>query len=375
MLVADVGGPSSRFRMLETIHEYANDQLEESGEGEAARARHAAWFRDLIESAPQFGGDDHALWMHRIGTELDNFRTAMEWTLTDGARPDEALAIATPLWWYWWESGQMREGKIWIKRALDAAQSASPAQRGAALRAAAALARNSGDLGAARELGEQALELQQQHGDPKGLAMAWNSLCMTATGQRDFDAALEYVHQSRTQAELAGEDRGLAVVANNMGTVLRCIGRLDEAEAGFREAVDRFRTAGDVRGEAAAVGNLGVVAGRRGDWNAARRLGLESLFRYRELELDEGQLDALEALAGVEVAEGRPDSALRLLTVTDRERRRLGAPIFVADESDYRDAAVAAAGKSLDPSKVEEITIAAERLPLATVVDQLLATR
>ena len=375
MLVADVGGPTSRFRMLETIHEFATDQLEESGEGEAARARHAAWYRDLIESAPQFGGDDHALWMHRIGTELDNFRTAMEWTLTGGALPDEALAIATPLWWYWWESGQMREGKVWIKRALDAADAASPAERGAALRAAAALARNSGDLGAARELGEQALELQQQHGDPKGLAMAWNSLCMTATGQRDFDAALEYVQQSRTQAELAGEDRGLAVVANNMGTVLRCIGRLDEAEAGFREAVDRFRAAGDVRGEAAAVGNLGVVAARRGEWDEARRLSLESLFRYRELELDEGQLDALEALAGIEVAADRPDSALRLLTVTARERRRLGAPIFVADESDHRDAAVAAAHQSLDPSKVEDITAVAERLALATVVDELLATR
>ncbi|PZS34318.1 MAG: hypothetical protein DLM58_05925 [Pseudonocardiales bacterium] len=375
MLVADVGGPSGRFRMLKTIHEYATDRLEESGEGEAAKARHAAWFRDLIEGAPQFGGDDHALWMHRIGTELDNFRAALEWTLTDGALPDQALATATPLWWYWWESGQMREGKVWIKRALDAAESALPAQRGAALRAAAALARNSGDLAEARDLGEQALELQQQHGDPKGLAMAWNSLCMTATGQRDFEAAIEYVQQSRTQAELAGDERGLAVVANNMGTVLRCIGMLDEAEAGFREAVDRFRAAGDVRGEAAAVGNLGVVAGRRGDLAEARRLGLECLFRYRELELDEGQLDAIEALAGIEVAEGRPESALRLLTVTARERRRLGAPIFVADESDYRDASVAAAHAALDAARVQKIVTIAERVPLATVVEELLAAR
>jgi len=375
MLVADTAGPSSRFRMLETIHEYAADQLAESGEGEAARARHAAWYRELIESAPQFGGDDHALWMHRIGTELDNFRAAMDWTLNDGQQPGEALAIATPLWWFWWESGQMREGKTWITRALDAAQAASPAERGAALRAAAALARNSGDLVEARRVGEQALELQRQHGDPKGLAMAWNSLCMTATGQRDFDAALEYVRQSRVQAQLAGEDRGLGVVANNMGTVLRCLGRLDEAEAGFREAVRRFRAAGDVRGEAAAVGNLGVIARRRGERGEARRLGLECLSSYRELELDEGQLDAIEALAGLDVAEGRPDSALRLLSVTDRERRRLGAPIFVADESDDRDAAAAAARAALDEETIAEISAAAERLTLAGVVDDLLAGR
>jgi hypothetical protein len=57
-----------------------------------------------------------------------------------------------------------------------------------------------------------------------------------------------------------------------------------------------------VRGEAAAAGNLGVLSGRRGDRDEASRLGLEPLLHYREL--DEGQLDALEALAGVEVAEG-----------------------------------------------------------------------
>ena len=375
MLVAETGGPSSRFRMLETIHEYATNQLDESGDREAARARHATWYRELIESAPQFGGDDHALWMHRIGAELDNFRAAMDWALSDGQVSDKALAIATPLWWYWWESGQMREGTTWLKRALDAAGHVAPAQRGAALRAAAALARNSGDLGEARQLGEQALEVAQLLGDPKGFGMAWNSLCMTATGQRDFDAALEYVRQSRVQAELAGEDRGLGVVANNMGTVLRCLGRLDEAEAGFREAVDRFRAAGDVRGEAAAVGNLGVIARRRGDLAEARRFGLECLFRYRDLELDEGQLDAIEALAGLEVAEGRPDSALRLLSVTERERRRLGAPIFVPDESDDRDATLAAARGALDAPTIAEISAAAERLTLASVVDYLLAGR
>ncbi|MFN2518496.1 MAG: AAA family ATPase, partial [Jatrophihabitantaceae bacterium] len=375
MLVVDASGLTSRFRMLETIHEYARDQLDESGEAEAARARHGAWYRDLIESAPQFGGDDNALWMHRIGTELDNFRAAMEWTLCDGQRPELALAIATPLWWFWWESGQMREGATWIKRALEVAAAALPAQRGAALRAAAALARNSGDLDGARKLGEQALEVAREAGVPKGLAMAFNSLCMTATGQRDFDSALGYVEQFRLQAELAGEERGLAVVANNRGTVLRCVGRLDEAEAGFTEAVDRFRDAGDVRGEAAALGNLGVVARRRGQLDQARRLGLESLLRYRELALDEGQLDAIEALAILELGEGRAGPALRLLTVTDRERRRLGAPIFVADESDDRDAAVTAAHRALDASSVEDISAGARRVPLASVVDELLAGR
>jgi len=59
-------------------------------------------------------------------------------------------------------------------------------------------------------------------------------------------------------------------------------------------------------------------------WQRPRRFGLECLFRYRDLELDEGQLDAIEALAGLEVAEGRPDSALRLLSVTEPRTQAAG---------------------------------------------------
>jgi len=157
--------------------------------------------------------------------------------------------------------------------------------------------------------------------------------------------------------------------------VLRCLGRLDDAEPEFLEAVDRFRAVGDVRGEAAAVGNLGVVAKRRGDLDAARQLSLDSLAGYRQLGLDEGQLDATEALAGLELAHGRTEAALRLLIVAERERRRLGAPIFVADESDDRDAAVAAARAALDEATIARIGAAAERVALTTVVDELLAGR
>ena len=200
--------------------------------------------------------------------------------------------------------------------------------------------------------------------------MAWNNLCMTATGQRDFEAALEYARHSREQAELIGDPRGLAVAANNTGIVLRCMGRLEEAETGFGEALDRFRSADDVRGEAAALGNLGVVARRRGDVETAQRMALESLRRY--LELEEGQLDAIEALACVYVQGSSPTAALRLLLLTERERRRLGAPIFVADESDDRDAAMETARSILDSTTLFDVTAELDALELNAVVDSLL---
>ena len=372
MLVPEHSTDSTRFRMLETIREYAHERLVNSAESGAVQARHAAYCRALIESAPQFGGDDHALWMRRFGTELDNFRAAMEWAVTQDPVHEDALAIATPLWWYWWASGQMREGKQWLLRILDASQGCLHPLRGAALRAAAALARNSGELTQARALGERALVAHQELGDPKGLAMAWNNLCMTATGQRDFEAALEYVQQSGKQAEAIGDPRGLAVAANNGAIVLRCMGRLDEAASGFEDALDRFRSLGDVRGEAAAVGNIGVVARRRGNSEMARRMALDSLRRYHELDLEEGELDALEALACLDVAQDRPAAALGLLLLADRERRALGAPIFVPDESDDRDAALQSARSTLDPTALADISAAVGSLDLSATVRALL---
>ena len=378
MVTPEHSTDSTRFRMLEPIREYAYGRLAESGELAVVRACHAQWYRRLIESAPQFGGDDHALWIQRFGVELDNCRAAMEWAISCVPVSEDALAIATPMWWYWWASGQMREGKQWLLRALDATDATEMTEvlsrplRGAALRAAAALARNSGELDEARALGERALLAHQELGDPKGLAMAWNNLCMTATGQRDFGAALEYVRQSRRQADVIGDPRGMAVAANNAGIVLRCTGRLDEAASGFGEALDRFRSVGDVRGEAAALGNLGVVARRLGDVEKAHRMALDSLRRYRELELAEGQLDALEALASLYVSQARPEAALRLLLLTERERRSLGAPIFVPDEIDDRDAAIDAARSGLDSGTSAAVEAEAATMELAGVVTSLL---
>lgn len=343
LVVPDLVGDGTRYRMLETIGAYAAEHLDAGVDGPAARDRHAAWYQRLVEDVPQFGGDEHPYWQHLLSTELNNLRAAMAWNLTGGGQPERALTIADRIWWYWWVTGQMTEGWRWLERALAAADAAARPLRGDALRAAAALARNSGSLAEARRLGEQALEVQRTLGDPRGLAMAWNNLCLTATGQRDFDAALEFAGQCRTLAGQIGDERGLAIAANNSATVLRCTGRLDEADARYGEALERFAGIGDRRGEAAAVFNLGLVAALQDRDDEAHELLLRSLRLYADLELAEGELDAVEALAGLDLAADRPAEALHKLLVSERERRRLGAPVFVPDELDRREAALAAA--------------------------------
>ena len=366
LVVPGRAGDGTRFRMLETIGEYAAEQLAGSDQQAEIADRHAAWCQRLVESAPQFGGDDHTLWLGRLTAELDNLRAAMDWALSTDGAAERALAIATRMWWVWWTTGRMTEGGRWLRRALDAADPAPRPLRGEALRAAAALARNGGDLDIARRLGEEALAVQRALGDQRGLAMAWNNLCMTATGQRDFGAALEYAEHSRSAAERVGEDRGLAIAANNSAIVLRCMDRLAEAEHGFAEARRLFAAMGDLRGEAAAVFNLGVVAARSDCPGEARELLLRSLRMYAELDLAEGEVDAVEVLAGLELAAGAGDRALRMLTIADTERRRLGAPVFVPDELDAREAALVTARRTADASAVDVV-------PFGALVAELLS--
>jgi tetratricopeptide (TPR) repeat protein len=205
--------------------------------------------------------------------------------------------------------------------------------------------------------------VQQELGDHRGLAMAWNNLCMTATGQRDFGPALEYAENSRREAEQVGAERGLAIAANNTATVLRCTGRLAEAEAGYAEALELFGQCSDHRGEAAALFNLAFVAAGQDRKDQARELYLRSLRLYRDLQLEEGELDILEAWAALDPAE-----SMMLLRLAERERRRLGAPVFVPDEADSRDLALATARTALAGRQLPELTHT-----LAEVVDQLLS--
>jgi hypothetical protein len=107
----------------------------------------------------------------------------------------------------------------------------------------------------------------------------------------------------------------------------------------FRRALVHFGEIADRRGEAAALGNLSVVARRRGKLLEARELALRTLRAYHELDLAEGVLDAVEALAHLDVLTDRPERALRALDLAAAERVRLGAPIFTPDEIADRDRA------------------------------------
>ena len=369
MVVSERVEDGTRYRLLETIREYGLERLVEAGEAAAARGRHALWYRELAGSVNPGVGATHVA---ELDQELANIRAALAWCLGEGATPDLALAIAAPLWWYWWMAGASDEGRGWLMRCLAAAD-APTAARAQALRATAALSRYCGDNEEALSLGEESLAAYRAVDDRLGVAAALNGLCITASHIGDDEAALRYAVASLAEARAIGRPHGVATSANNLGTVLRTLGRVREAEDLHREALTSYREQGNRHGQGSALNNLGLGALRSGDTTRARQLALESLASYHEIRLAEGEMDAVVTIAAVEVAEGRPDGALLLLTVVGRERRRLGVAAPTRDEARMYESALAEALGALEEPRRTAVLAEAERTGLEAVLSPLLA--
>ena len=165
-----------RFWMLETIREYALEQLRAYGEEARAQERHGSYYCRFAESArlEVIDGVDHLDWLPRLQAEHDNFRAALVWAHATGQNQLEVrlvLALAS----FWVLRGHWVEGRQWVSRALVSSALTSD-QRAAALSAAAAFASKQGDSTAAIAYAEEQLALARETGDGHQTSVALNRL-------------------------------------------------------------------------------------------------------------------------------------------------------------------------------------------------------
>ena len=179
-----------RFRMLETIREYALDQLEETGEANAVRRRLANHLLILVETAePELRGSDQLRWVHRLDDELDNLRASLDWALgsegpDDAARARVALRMAGALGWYWYAHGHGLEGCRWLEAALARTDEAGAA-RAKALHGLGVLMDQRGDHVRAMELFDASLAVYRELGARSEMARELNSLGVAAWAAGD----------------------------------------------------------------------------------------------------------------------------------------------------------------------------------------------
>jgi predicted ATPase/DNA-binding CsgD family transcriptional regulator len=363
-----------RFGMLETVREYALEQLEAHEEDDAARRRHADYFVALGEQAmPELNaGPEHARWLARLALERDNLRTAMRWCIEAGL-VDDGLQLAGAVWRFWLLEGTHSEREEWLQAIVGLASGgASPALRARALNGAGPLAIRQGDLKLAQTLLDRGLAIARELHDLHGIAFCLHNLGALAVRRADFAKAWTLLDEAAATWRNAGDRRREVITLNMLAGHVAEQGDYAGARARYAGCVAAYMELGDETGVANAQALFGLMAFLDGDvaeaqtlcesslelarkvghratiaWNcldlalvrlhmqeyrAALQLCAESLLlRDNGDQAQERVAAALGMLAGIATATGQSERALRLFAASEQCLRASNTmfPFFV----------------------------------------------
>jgi predicted ATPase/class 3 adenylate cyclase len=334
---ADPGG-GARLGMLETVREFALERLEQSGEAEAVRGRHAAHYVALAEAAEtRLLGSDQEAWLDRLGTEHENVRAVLRWALEGGdARAALRLAGALRLFWYW--RGHYTEGRRWLAELLRAPLASASddisgrmAQaRARVLLAAGFLAHRQGDPVAAEPLFQEGLAAYRKLGHGTGVAEALSHLGNVALLRGDYATARSCHEESLAVREQLGDRIGVSSSLHDLGTLAQAEGDHASARTRYEESLALSRELGSPLGTASSLRGLGWLALLQGDLTAARARFEEQLAAWRAVGQKLGTAQALFGLANVAEQQGDFPRAAELLAESTALSRELSHPRDVA---------------------------------------------
>jgi predicted ATPase/DNA-binding SARP family transcriptional activator len=383
LVVVEPNSGRARYRLLETVREYAQERLQECPDDahSALQAKHREYFLHLArEAAQHMSGAEQAACLDRLEQEHDNLRAAMDGCLAEGTA--EALRIglglAGELQRFWAQRGYAGEGRRRYAALLSHDCATPTWERARALESASALAFRQGDYSPAREMANEARAIYRQTGDRVAEATPLNLLGSIAYVQGDYGEARSLLEQALALRREAGQLGGQAIILNYLGnitveqgdfaearthyeqalaisrevkdpaleaSILNGLGRLADFQddyAGaipwFEQALARNREIGDYSQMVVIIYNLGNSALALGDQTTAQEYFREALLLCRELgESRSRRLIAflLKALAMTALPHSPSERAARLLGASDAQREAIGVPLNSDDQQEH----------------------------------------
>lgn len=297
LVVVEERAGAARYRLLESIRDYAAEKLEARGETARCRARHFDHFLALArEAEPQLIGKDQLAWLERLDAEHDNLRAALAHAAAASDDVPAALGLVTAISRFWYVRGHVAEGRAWLARILALPGGEGTTIRGKALNWAGVFAWKQRDYAASRERYEEALAIRRALGDRGGVGAVLSNLGLLAFEQGDYAAALDLHEQSLAIDRELGDRWGVAVSLMHLGEIAATHGDAAKARAYDEESLAIFRELGDRAHVANALRHLGTMSMRQGDAATASTLCEESLAICRELGDRSGIAWALDGL-------------------------------------------------------------------------------
>jgi tetratricopeptide (TPR) repeat protein len=317
-----------RVWMLETIREFASEQLSASPAADDVRDRHAGYYLALAESSDsELRGPGQAEALRRFASERDDLRVAFERLLERD--PFAALRLVAALWVFWFMSGHFSEGRELLAAALERAPPEPTEARASALVGAGLLASEQGDHGESRGLLEDGLADARAVGSADLEANALSLL--SSYDAYGTEEQIRLGEEAITHAHISGDRWLLGLVTGNHGVLMAQFGEIEKAIELTDEAYRLCRGVGDVSLSALWLSNLAGYALEGGNTDEARRRLDESLELARLIDDTRGTGQGLANLGWVELLEGDLEDAHSCFEEAAAIARRLGAQWLGAD--------------------------------------------
>jgi ATP/maltotriose-dependent transcriptional regulator MalT len=322
----DTGTDPGRYRLLETVRQYAAGRLEAQGPAAASQARvaHRDHYLALAEAAaPQLMAAEQAAWLDRLDAELDNLRAAIAFSLTE-PDPEPGLRLAASLRVYWRVRGHAAEGARVLRALLDApAAQEATLPRARAVAAAARLLETTGSYATIEGYCQEALAIARAAGDDYLVAdlLHEHASVLLRQGQ---PGALPLIESGLRLARHLGEPHLAARLLSARSYAASAEGDPAGAARDTAEALRLSRQAGDQLQVGSNLGNLGYYELSAGDLGAARRHLAESLDIFRALNHRDGIVYQAFNLGLAEYLGGSPDHAEALFAESFDLATRMG---------------------------------------------------
>jgi predicted ATPase/DNA-binding CsgD family transcriptional regulator len=328
LVVVDEHDGEARYRLLETIRQYAVGRLDAAGERDAARDRHLDFFLALGEATePELEGPDQDASLDRVEAEHDNFRAALDWGLIP-EDPERGRRLAASLVWLWYKHGHGDEGLDFIQRAIDRAPDDRSSVQARLLVSAAALAQMCGQFPLIVDYAQRGIEVSTLIHDDR---VRGQCLFLLAFVQfyLDLGASWELCIQARACADAADDAFTADAVLVLQGSIPCMRDRYEIALPMLREGGERCLRRGDRTFAALALNYQDDIAVTTGDIGLADRLATQALDVARPL----GDYYAVGLstchLAFVKGVAGDLDGALRLMEPVVRSVEGAEHTVFI----------------------------------------------
>jgi predicted ATPase/DNA-binding winged helix-turn-helix (wHTH) protein len=241
LVMADVGGTEPRYRLLETTRAYAQKRLDESGESEALKRRHAEYYRDLLATALH-DESERGTWLSDIAPEIDNIRAALSWALGPTGDVSIGVALAGSAAPLWFQTSLPNECQIWLQNSVANLDVASARGTAAEMRAQAGLSMS---LMLTKPTGHEAqagllraLELAETLEDKTWQLRTLDSLIFIHLRRADLSAALALTERMEAVARSAERPDGVMAGLRWRGFALHFAGDQAGALASLKPVVD-----------------------------------------------------------------------------------------------------------------------------------------